>query len=177
MAKYNDLLKEKFSNWNDLEKKIEHLPTSQLKGEVFEEFIFAYLSLKKQFYQLKDVYRSKEIPKEFLEKYKIEKKDSGIDGLLVFNDGKIAGYQVKFRTNRSKPLLISLGKGISGKPVFANLAKAPHMLIAGTTGSGKSVTIHTLITSLLYRNSPEDLKFIFIDPKRVEKIWQNKAIK
>lgn len=73
-----------------------------------------------------------------------------------------------------KPLLISLGKGISGKPVFANLAKAPHMLIAGTTGSGKSVTIHTLITSLLYRNSPEDLKFIFIDPKRVELTLYNK---
>ncbi|MBP9701545.1 MAG: DNA translocase FtsK 4TM domain-containing protein [Candidatus Pacebacteria bacterium] len=73
-----------------------------------------------------------------------------------------------------KPLMISLGKGISGKPVFANLAKAPHMLIAGTTGSGKSVTIHTLITSLLYRNSPEDLKFIFIDPKRVELTLYNK---
>lgn len=76
--------------------------------------------------------------------------------------------------NSEKPLLISLGKGISGKPVFANLAKAPHMLIAGTTGSGKSVTIHTLITSLLYRNSPEDLKFIFIDPKRVELTLYNK---
>lgn len=74
----------------------------------------------------------------------------------------------------TKPLLISLGKGISGKPVFANLAKAPHMLIAGTTGSGKSVTIHTLITSLIYRNSPEDLKFIFIDPKRVELTLYNK---
>jgi S-DNA-T family DNA segregation ATPase FtsK/SpoIIIE len=73
-----------------------------------------------------------------------------------------------------KPLLISLGKGISGKPVFANLAKAPHMLIAGTTGSGKSVTIHTLITSLIYRNSPEDLRFIFIDPKRVELTLYNK---
>lgn len=76
--------------------------------------------------------------------------------------------------NSEKPLLISLGKGISGKPVFANLAKAPHMLIAGTTGSGKSVTIHTLITSLLYRNSPEHLKFIFIDPKRVELTLYNK---
>jgi S-DNA-T family DNA segregation ATPase FtsK/SpoIIIE len=67
-----------------------------------------------------------------------------------------------------KPLLISLGKGISGKSVFSNLAKMPHALIAGATGSGKSVTIHTVLTSLLYRNSPANLKFIMIDPKRVE---------
>ena len=69
MARYNDLLKEKFSNWNDLEKKIEALPTAPLRGEVFEQFIFAYLTLKKQFYQLNEVYRSTEIPREFLEKY------------------------------------------------------------------------------------------------------------
>ncbi|MDE2188717.1 MAG: hypothetical protein KGJ35_03255, partial [Patescibacteria group bacterium] len=73
-----------------------------------------------------------------------------------------------------KPLLVSLGKSITGNSHFANLAKAPHMLIAGTTGSGKSVTIHALITSLLYRNSPEDLKFIMIDPKRVELTLYNK---
>jgi S-DNA-T family DNA segregation ATPase FtsK/SpoIIIE len=73
-----------------------------------------------------------------------------------------------------KPLLISLGKGISGKSYFTNLAKAPHMLIAGTTGSGKSVTIHAIINSLLFRNSPENLKFIMIDPKRVELTLYNK---
>jgi len=73
-----------------------------------------------------------------------------------------------------KPLLISLGKGISGKSFFANLAKAPHMLIAGATGSGKSVTIHAIINSLLFRNSPENLKFIMIDPKRVELTLYNK---
>ena len=73
-----------------------------------------------------------------------------------------------------KPLLMSLGKDIAGKAHFSNLAKAPHMLIAGATGSGKSVTIHALITSLLYRNSPQDLKFIMIDPKRVELTMYNK---
>ncbi len=67
-----------------------------------------------------------------------------------------------------KPLLVALGKGISGKSYFDNLAKMPHLLIAGATGSGKSVTIHTIITSLLYRNSPDNLRFIMIDPKRVE---------
>ncbi len=70
--------------------------------------------------------------------------------------------------NGAKPLLTALGRGISGKAVFGNLAKMPHVLVAGTTGSGKSVTIHSMITSLLYRNGPDDLKFIMVDPKRVE---------
>lgn len=76
--------------------------------------------------------------------------------------------------NSEKPLLVSLGKGISGKSHFANLGKMPHLLIAGATGSGKSVTIHALIVSLLYRCSPEKLKFIMIDPKRVELTMYNK---
>ena len=76
--------------------------------------------------------------------------------------------------NSEKPLLISLGKGISGKSHFSNLGKAPHLLIAGATGTGKSVTIHAILTSLLYRNSPESLKFIMIDPKRVELTLYNK---
>lgn len=70
--------------------------------------------------------------------------------------------------NSTKPLTIALGRGISGKAVFGNLAKMPHCLVAGSTGSGKSVTINSMITSLLYRNGPDDLKFILIDPKRVE---------
>ncbi len=71
-------------------------------------------------------------------------------------------------TDSPHPLLIALGKDIAGHAHFANIAKMPHVLIAGTTGSGKSVTIHTMITSLLYRNSPDQLRFILIDPKRVE---------
>ena len=73
-----------------------------------------------------------------------------------------------------KPLLVSLGKDIAGDAHFSNLGKAPHMLIAGATGSGKSVSIHALITSLLYRNSPQSLKLIMIDPKRVELTLYNK---
>lgn len=72
------------------------------------------------------------------------------------------------------PLLISLGRGISGEPYFAKLTKAPHLLVAGATGAGKSVTIHTMITSLLYRQPPENLRFIMIDPKRVELTLYNK---
>ena len=76
--------------------------------------------------------------------------------------------------NAIKPLTIALGRGISGKASFANLAKMPHCLIAGTTGAGKSVMIHSIITSLLYKNGPEDLKLIMIDPKRVELTLYNK---
>jgi S-DNA-T family DNA segregation ATPase FtsK/SpoIIIE len=66
------------------------------------------------------------------------------------------------------PLQISLGKGVSGNSHFANLGKMPHALIAGATGSGKSVTVHNIILSLLYRNGPDMLRFIMVDPKRVE---------
>jgi S-DNA-T family DNA segregation ATPase FtsK/SpoIIIE len=71
-------------------------------------------------------------------------------------------------TDSPKPLLVALGRDITGVPHFANVAKMPHGLIAGTTGSGKSVTIHAFVTSLLFRNSPEQLRFIMVDPKRVE---------
>lgn len=71
-------------------------------------------------------------------------------------------------TDSPKPLLVTLGKDITGISHFANIAKMPHTLIAGTTGSGKSVMIHSIVTSLLFRNSPEQLRFIMIDPKRVE---------
>lgn len=71
-------------------------------------------------------------------------------------------------TDSPNPLQVALGKDITGKAHFANVARMPHTLIAGTTGSGKSVMIHNLVVSLLYRNSPEQLRFIMIDPKRVE---------
>ena len=67
-----------------------------------------------------------------------------------------------------KPLSFALGKDISGKTVVGNLAKMPHLLIAGTTGSGKSVMTNTLLSSMLYHNSPADLRLIIVDPKPVE---------
>lgn len=65
-------------------------------------------------------------------------------------------------------LNFALGRDVSGLPIFADLSKMPHLLIAGATGAGKSVCIHALITSLIWRNGPSQLKFILIDPKRVE---------
>lgn len=71
-------------------------------------------------------------------------------------------------TDSPRPLLVALGKDVTGGVHFANIARMPHALIAGTTGSGKSVTIHNIIVSLLFRNSPDQLRFILVDPKRVE---------
>lgn len=68
----------------------------------------------------------------------------------------------------TNPLFVALGRGITGAGQYMNIAKMPHLLVAGTTGSGKSVTMHAMINSLLYRNSPEQLRLIMVDPKRVE---------
>lgn len=80
-------------------------------------------------------------------------------GPLVSDDGF---------TGSDKSLLIALGRTITGAPQYADLARMPHMLVAGTTGAGKSVTIHDIVVSLLYRCGPERLRFIMVDPKRVE---------
>ncbi|MDR3570826.1 MAG: DNA translocase FtsK [Candidatus Pacebacteria bacterium] len=70
--------------------------------------------------------------------------------------------------NSDKPLLMALGRSITGQAHYADMAKMPHMLVAGATGAGKSVAIHDFIVSLLYRCGPERLRFIMVDPKRVE---------
>lgn len=70
--------------------------------------------------------------------------------------------------NAEHPLTIALGRNVAGRPVYASIAKMPHLLIAGSTGSGKSVSIHTLIMSLLFHHAPWELQFLMIDPKRVE---------
>lgn len=73
----------------------------------------------------------------------------------------------RFRENPS-PLSVVLGKDIAGQPVVADLAKMPHLLVAGTTGSGKSVGVNTMIISMLYKATPEEVRFIMIDPKMLE---------
>ncbi len=69
---------------------------------------------------------------------------------------------------KSEPLSFPIGRNVNGEPIFANIAKMPHMLVAGATGSGKSITLHSILIALLYKNSPDMLKMILIDPKRVE---------
>jgi S-DNA-T family DNA segregation ATPase FtsK/SpoIIIE len=74
----------------------------------------------------------------------------------------------KVYADMTSPLSIAMGKDISGKPVVADLAKMPHVLVAGTTGSGKSVAINAMILSLIYKSSPEDVRLILVDPKMLE---------
>lgn len=100
-------------------------------------------------------------------------------GIEVPNSTKtVVGLKTLFSADEyresPKPLLVALGRGVSGKLYYADLAKMPHVLIAGATGSGKSVTIHAVVNSLLYRNGPEAMRFIMIDPKRVELTLYNK---
>lgn len=68
----------------------------------------------------------------------------------------------------ASPLTMVLGKGIAGQPVIVDLAKMPHLLVAGTTGSGKSVGVNVMILSLLYKSTPEQVRLIMIDPKMLE---------
>ncbi|MFH0853948.1 MAG: DNA translocase FtsK [bacterium] len=87
----------------------------------------------------------------------------GLKEIIEFKD---------FKTRKSN-LMLALGKDVSGKPWMTDLARMPHLLIAGSTGSGKTICINTIITSLLYQNTPETLKFILVDPKRVELTFYN----
>jgi S-DNA-T family DNA segregation ATPase FtsK/SpoIIIE len=70
--------------------------------------------------------------------------------------------------NSDSPITIALGKDIQGKPICTDLQKLPHLLVAGTTGSGKSVTLHTMLVSLLYKSDPTDLQLLLVDPKMLE---------
>ena len=70
--------------------------------------------------------------------------------------------------NSPAPLLMALGKDVKGAPAFADLAEMPHLLVGGTTGSGKTICLNSIILSLLYRNSPDEMKLVLVDPKRVE---------
>ena len=97
----------------------------------------------------------------------------GMVGIEIPNDStSVVNLRALLKSdewNRGKgKLRVALGRDVAGKPVVAELTKAPHLLIAGSTGSGKSVCISTLIASLLFQNTPEELKLILIDPKMVE---------
>ena len=94
-------------------------------------------------------------------------------GIEVPNEeGQMVGLREVLESDEFKnfesPLAMALGKDIGGKPVIADIAKMPHLLIAGSTGSGKSVCVNTLINSILYKASPDEVKFLLIDPKVVE---------
>ncbi len=78
------------------------------------------------------------------------------------------GSLMSYKEFSDAPLSFALGRDVTGEPIFTDIAKMPHLLVAGATGSGKSVVIHSILISLLYKNSPETLRLIMVDPKRVE---------
>lgn len=110
---YSNLLKKHYSDWPSLEKAIEALPTAKARGNVFEEFTFAYFTIKKQMYQIAEIYPSADIPDKYRKAFKLGNKqhqDSGVDGLIITNEGKSIAYQCKFRSGRVKPTYEELTK-------------------------------------------------------------------
>ncbi len=90
---------------------------------------------------------------------------------IIVGAGELIGSREFVKSDYALPLAI--GKDIAGKATIIGLETAPHMLIAGATGAGKSVTVHAILTSMLYKHGPDSLKFILIDPKRVEMTLYN----
>lgn len=101
------------------------------------------------------------IPGKSLVGIEVPNRSIALVGLRALLENKV------FQESAS-PLLFALGRDVAGMPVFADMARMPHLLISGATGTGKSVSAHAIITSFLYRNPPEVLRFIIVDPKRVE---------
>lgn len=99
-----------YSSFKEIETLIEKLPTTKEKGDAFEDFVFCYLNILEQKYQIAEVYKISDAPTALLEKYKLEKTDSGVDGIFKTIYGDVCGYQVKFRSNRIKPSYDELAK-------------------------------------------------------------------
>jgi len=108
--KFHEILKDKRKSWEELESSIEILSDTVEIGEVFEQFVFVYLILKKNFYQIDKVYRWKDIPAALRRQLRLEKTDYGVDGIFVLKYGDIAAYQAKFRSKRTKPSYSELSK-------------------------------------------------------------------
>ncbi len=104
------LLKKKYGSWKELEKEIEKLSTTKERGDVFEQFVYFYLLLKKSLYQISEHYMAADIPIGLKKKYGLEKTDCGVDGLMLLQNGRVAAYQAKFRTGREKPSYEELAK-------------------------------------------------------------------
>ena len=92
----------KYSSWKEIEDGIQSKPEEKERGDLFEEFVYAYFSIKKNFYQIEQIYRYKDIPNEIKKLIKLEDADYGVDGIYVRTDNQIVAYQAKFRSDRNK---------------------------------------------------------------------------
>lgn len=100
---FNKIFKQQFKDWEELEKRIEQIEIAKEKGDAFEQFAYAYFTYFKDIYQVKELFMGPDIPEEYKVLYKLEKKDSGVDGLILKEDGSSVAYQVKFRTAAEAP--------------------------------------------------------------------------
>ncbi len=100
---FNRIYKMRYSCWDDLERDIEQIESTKEKGDVFEQFAYAYFKYFKNIYQIKELYMGPDIPDKLKKSYKLEKKDSGVDGLFLKEDGTSVAYQVKFRKAAEAP--------------------------------------------------------------------------
>ena len=105
---FHKIFAKKHNSWIALEKEIESLPTPNDRGEVFEQFVYLYLLIHNDYYQISEVYREKDIPLKHKEKLKLEKTDYGVDGIFIKRDGTYTAFQAKFRTNRGTPTVREL---------------------------------------------------------------------
>jgi predicted helicase len=108
--KYHRVLNQHFKNWDELEAQIEALPTKKGRGDAFEDFVYAFFELKKDFYQIEEHWSYKDAPLDLKLRLGMNSRDCGADGLIRLKDGSIAAYQAKFRTGRKKPPYNELAK-------------------------------------------------------------------
>lgn len=102
---FNKIFKQQFKDWEELEKRIEQIEIAKEKGDAFEQFAYAYFTYFKDIHQVKELFMGPDIPEKYKVLYKLEKKDSGVDGLILKEDGSSVAYQVKFRTARKTYLM------------------------------------------------------------------------
>jgi len=95
---FHKIYKQRYACWEELEKAIEQVETAKEKGDAFEQFAFSYFTRYKELYQIRELYMGPDIPEQYRVKYRLEKKDSGVDGLYLSENGASTAYQVKFRS-------------------------------------------------------------------------------
>ncbi|MBX9722600.1 MAG: DEAD/DEAH box helicase family protein [Candidatus Obscuribacterales bacterium] len=131
MIKLDNFFSNKYDSWAALELAINALPTAQEKGEVFEQFVYLYLHLHTDYYQIKELYRAKDIPEKYRKQLALENTDYGVDGIWILRDGTCSAYQAKFRESRQSATVRELAtfwseaEKADNKYVIANAVDLP----------------------------------------------------
>ncbi len=128
---FNPIFKKRYTCWDDVEKDIESISITKEKGDAFEQFAYAYFTYFKDIYQIRELFMGPDIPEDYKKAYKLEKKDSGVDGLIIREDGSSVAYQVKFRSAQEAPSYDDLtsfwaeSEHASERCIFANCYTLP----------------------------------------------------